>query len=131
MTTVEKTTGLIAAKFRHGADGQDTYYHPLLCHLIYVAVVAEALWEECLPERAREHLAESLQLDSISSKQWVAFLAGIHDLGKATPVFQAKGSRDRRSTPPWLVNTNLVFGRLGFEDPGHGPGHHLRLRTGW
>jgi len=121
VTTVEKAAGLIAAKFRHSADGQDTY-HPLLCHLIDVAVVAEALWEECFAKRAREHLTESLQLDSISTKQWVAFLAGIHDLGKATPVFQAKGSRDRRSTPPWLVNTPLEFRplSLGDKDPWHG-----------
>lgn len=109
--------GKLAAKF--SADGQR--YHPLICHMVDVAAVAEALWRDCLSERTKVLLASGLRLDEASAARWVAFLAGAHDLGKATPVFQAKGSSDRRSAPAWLVNTDLEFKRLSNEsDPGHG-----------
>src|SRR3990172_4833171 len=109
--------GRLAAKFSEDGEG----IHPLICHMVDVASVAEAVWQDCLADRARALLAESFQLEEGQASRWVAFLAGVHDLGKATPVFQAKGSADKRSTPAWLFDTDLKFKRLGNEkDPGHG-----------
>lgn len=109
----------IAAKFTSRSDGS-FQTHPLICHMLDVAAVAEAVWRDCLADRSRSHLASAFELDHENTRRWVAFLAGVHDLGKATPVFQAKGSKDRRSPPPWLEGTDLAFDVLRVGDPGHG-----------
>src|SRR5215210_1637426 len=62
-------------------------YHPLLCHMIDVALVARVMWREGLPPAARRRVAEALAVDEGAAEHWVAFLAGLHDLGKASPVF--------------------------------------------
>ncbi len=78
-------------------------YHPLLYHLIDVAMVAEALWESVLTEHERRAVAERLGLDIDDARCWTAFLAGIHDAGKASPEFQQKdpGARDRLRGAGW------------------------------
>lgn len=63
-------------------------FHPLLCHLVDVAVVAAALWRDALSPRARTWFARALALDEEAAGRWIAFLAGLHDLGKASPGFQ-------------------------------------------
>jgi CRISPR-associated endonuclease/helicase Cas3 len=65
-------------------------YHPLLCHLIDVARVVEALWDEALGDSLRRSLADALGMDQESARKWTAFWAGAHDLGKASPGFQVK-----------------------------------------
>ncbi len=65
-------------------------YHPLLCHLIDVAAVARAMWHHVLPPALTGRLAGGLGLRADDAETWVAFLAGLHDLGKASPGFQAK-----------------------------------------
>ncbi len=74
-------------------QGETTQYHPLLCHLLDVAAVAEALWSQSLPAGTRRFLCEALGLTSQdAARAWVTFLAGLHDLGKASPAFQAKSA---------------------------------------
>ncbi len=65
-------------------------YHPVPCHLIDVAAVALALWKSVLPAAARREIAEALGLDEVAAGRWIAFWAGLHDLGKASPAFQAQ-----------------------------------------
>jgi CRISPR-associated endonuclease/helicase Cas3 len=63
--------------------------HGLLAHLLDVAAVTEAiLWLE--PETSRRMMAGALGLEEAQAVRWVAALAGLHDLGKAIPGFQAK-----------------------------------------
>lgn len=113
-------SALVAAKFRREPSG-GYLYHPLICHMVDVAAVAEALWDDCLPRPVQERFCEEWALDAGSTRAWIAFLAGAHDLGKATPAFQAKASSDRRSTPDWLADTTLAFGTLRITDaPEHG-----------
>jgi CRISPR-associated endonuclease/helicase Cas3 len=64
--------------------------HPLLCHMLDVEAVAQALWHEVLPAAARRGLAEGLRIEEEDAGRWVAFWAGLHDLGKVSPAFQAK-----------------------------------------
>jgi CRISPR-associated endonuclease/helicase Cas3 len=114
----------IAAKFTSISGA----YHPLICHMLDVAAVAESIWTECLAGATRSYVANALQLREDRARRWVEFLAACHDLGKATPVFQAKGSADRQSTPLWLQSTSLMFGPLGNrQDPGHGTVTAARL----
>lgn len=67
-----------------------TQTHALICHMIDVAQVALALWNEVLTEGIRSQFARTLDLDTQSAGQLVAFWAGLHDLGKASPCFQRK-----------------------------------------
>lgn len=72
------------AKLGDGKAG----YHPLVCHLHDVLAVTERLWNDVLPGRTRAWVAHDLGLDEPSAGRWVAGLAGLHDLGKASPAFQ-------------------------------------------
>jgi CRISPR-associated endonuclease/helicase Cas3 len=72
------------------ADRMTGKTHPLICHMLDVAYVALALWREALTASARAHLARALGLDQEGAGRVIAFWAGLHDLGKASPAFQRK-----------------------------------------
>jgi len=80
-------------------------WHPLLCHLVDVVVAAERLLTEVRPDRLVA-LARALGLREADAAPWLLFFVGLHDLGKATPSFQAKVDRRR-----------LELERLGFDFP--------------
>lgn len=61
--------------------------HLLLQHLYDTAAVAEIVWERHLSERLRARLD---LLSGGRGREVLAFIAGIHDVGKATPIFQAQ-----------------------------------------
>ncbi|MEU3273290.1 CRISPR-associated helicase Cas3' [Saccharomonospora sp. NPDC006951] len=62
--------------------------HPLVCHAIDTAAVAEVLYDVLLGPGVRVALeAELAPLGDV--RRWVAFLCGLHDIGKATPIFQS------------------------------------------
>lgn len=68
-----------------------TKFHPLLCHMLDVGAVALVLWENVLTQKTRARIATSLGFteDKLNEAgNWLALLAGLHDLGKASPVFQ-------------------------------------------
>ena len=72
-------------------DGEKTYiYHPLICHLIDVAAVAEVYWDKVLSSFVKKRISQFLGKSQDTARRWLIFLSGIHDIGKATPVFQAK-----------------------------------------
>ncbi|MCC7366296.1 MAG: CRISPR-associated helicase Cas3' [Dehalococcoidia bacterium] len=91
-------------------------FHPLACHLADTAAVALELWDTCLAPATRARLAEGLGLDEPNAGRWTAFLAGLHDLGKASAPFQRK--YDEAGFRARLEGTGLVVGND--EDPGHG-----------
>ncbi|MFQ2220386.1 CRISPR-associated helicase Cas3' [Aeromonas enteropelogenes] len=63
--------------------------HPLLVHMLDVAAVAEAILE-LEPVTTHQHLAAQFGLAAETAPRWLATLAGLHDVGKAIPGFQAK-----------------------------------------
>lgn len=65
-------------------------FHPLICHMLDVAVVARAMWRDLLPEVARRHVIASLQLPEREAEVWITYIAALHDLGKASPAFQLR-----------------------------------------
>lgn len=83
--------------------------HPLLCHMIDVAQVARAMWLEILSGAARDKIARCFRMDHKSAGIWVSFLAGLHDLGKASPAFQLH---------PWLSAQTLRRIRELLEEAG-------------
>jgi len=62
-------------------------YQPLLYHMLDVAAVAGFVWDGCLSEQMRERLDCFPETDA---RTLIVFLAGAHDLGKASPGFQKK-----------------------------------------
>lgn len=66
-------------------------YHPLICHMIDVAMVALRLWQYVLPTALQEQVRAQLGVATVEEAgRWFAFFAGLHDLGKATPSFAKK-----------------------------------------
>ena len=70
--------------------GQVVATHPLLCHLIDVGAVAEALWRDCLTAGIRADMAQRLGTAPNLLGPTLAFWASLHDLGKACPSFQRR-----------------------------------------
>jgi len=66
-------------------NSRDRVYQPLLYHMLDVAAVAGLVWDHCLIPQLRERLERSLGTDTRAE---VVFLAGAHDIGKASPGFQ-------------------------------------------
>src|ERR1022692_2087876 len=69
-------------------DSKTGQWHPLLCHMIETSAVASVLWDEILAPGTRDVIADALGLPVDEARQWSLFLAGVHDLGKASPSFQ-------------------------------------------
>ena len=70
---------------------------PLLHHLLGTAAVGEALWQQALSEATRTACSELLGAAEPVAGQWLACLAGWHDLGKATPGFQGQSPAHRQA----------------------------------
>src|SRR4051812_30859202 len=85
-------------------------YHPLFFHLLDVAHTALELWDTALSEAFKKRIATALGCDQEAARMTVAFLAGVHDLGKATPGFQF-----REGTPLGWLQVRLTD--LGFNVP--------------
>lgn len=96
---------LIWAKRHRGPSGEEpsSSYHPLICHCLDVAAVTELLWKEVLKPHFREVMSRELGLEPDLAGKCLAFLAGLHDLGKATPVFQGQWEKARQ----WLEAARL------------------------
>jgi HD domain len=79
--------GIVWAKI--GAKSPATCtFHPLICHMLDIAEVARALWRDVLSGAARGAVARGLALSENDAGTWVSFLAALHDVGKASPIFQ-------------------------------------------
>jgi len=89
-------------------DKAKTTTHPLICHMIDVAQVTLVLWDAVLTESIHTQFAEALGLDADAAGRLIAFWAGSHDLGKASPCFQRKHKPTKNS----LSAAGLSFPRL-------------------
>ncbi|MEU8773505.1 type I-E CRISPR-associated protein Cse1/CasA [Streptomyces sp. NPDC048606] len=56
-------------------------------HMADSAAMVERLWDEWVPHNVRALIAESLPGGDADARVLVVWLAAIHDIGKATPVF--------------------------------------------
>lgn len=81
------------AKTSHDKSYLPNAFHPLICHMIDVACVAEAMWTDSLPDVIKRRLAKPLGLgnDLERAGRIIAWLAGLHDLGKCSPPFALRG----------------------------------------
>jgi len=73
------------------SDRQDQKrYHLFIYHLIDAGAVALRLWEAALSGAVREEIARFLGLDPEEAGKLIAYWCALHDIGKASPVFQSK-----------------------------------------
>ncbi len=70
--------------------------HLLLYHLIDVGQVGLTMWQDVLTAGIRARLALMLKLSEADCGRFLAFLAALHDLGKASAGYQKKYA------PEWL-----------------------------
>jgi CRISPR-associated endonuclease/helicase Cas3 len=110
----------------------NTKTHPLICHMIDVAQVTLIFWNEVLTESVRNQLANILGLNEKGAGQLIAFWAGLHDLGKASPCFQRKYKPaqnslskaglpfpklfSRQACPHGTISTQVLFSLLAKEN---------------
>ena len=64
--------------------------YPLLGHLLDSALMGEILFEEWLPSRLIKQIDAAVAGSTMTSREIVMLAAGLHDLGKATPIFQGQ-----------------------------------------
>ncbi|MGI9054190.1 MAG: CRISPR-associated helicase Cas3', partial [Pyrinomonadaceae bacterium] len=77
-------------------ENRENAFHPLICHLIDVGTSAQMLWNTVLPEKTKRRLAKpfGLENDLHNAGRLIAFLIGLHDLGKCSPPFALRGKYD-------------------------------------
>lgn len=64
--------------------------YPLLHHLVDAAAAAHVLWDVHVAADVRVWLSVQLGMTEPEVRRFVAFLAGLHDVGKASPCFQQR-----------------------------------------
>ncbi|AEY94191.1 CRISPR-associated helicase Cas3 family protein (plasmid) [Streptomyces hygroscopicus subsp. jinggangensis 5008] len=74
------------AKYDRDGDG----WLPLWRHMEDSAAVARLLWDEWLPRSVRQLISEGLPGGEEDGRLLVGWLAGVHDIGKATPAFASQ-----------------------------------------
>ncbi|MEU2956611.1 CRISPR-associated endonuclease Cas3'' [Streptomyces xanthochromogenes] len=77
---------------KHAGLGKDAHgaahAHPLICHLLDTAAVAELVWDDLLTAHQRSMVVEALQVSPGQARVLAAFWAGLHDIGKISVPFQ-------------------------------------------
>lgn len=111
------------AKLGHGSPG----FHPLPCHMLDVAAVAVGLWDAALSPGMRRAFSRALGIDESATRIWLAFIAGLHDLGKASPTFQLQDTRTQAACRGRLEQVGLKCPRQPSQI-GHGVVTDVALR---
>ena len=125
---------MIWAKSHPMFGAELTHWLPLWQHLHDAAGIAGKLWDDWLPKQVRQLLVNATG-DDESARALLRFLAGVHDIGKATPAFaiQVDSLRDA------IAGTGLDIARElpNRKERPHGLAgqaileNWLELRYGW
>ena len=63
---------------------------PLAMHMADTAETARWIWREWLASSVKHSICQQTKLCEVEAATLVVMLAGMHDIGKATPSFQSK-----------------------------------------
>lgn len=108
--------GRLWAKIGRGRDASYETRHCLLWHMIDVAKVAHHVWCDVLKPSVRSHVSGAFCAEPTVAGRWLAFWAGAHDIGKASPGFQV---RDQSGEAKRQLSA-VGFDFPGFDTPPHG-----------
>jgi CRISPR-associated endonuclease/helicase Cas3 len=64
--------------------------YPVMCHLLDTGAVFQELWDVVLSDKTQAAIADAVGLNVVEARTLVSFWAGLHDIGKITPPFQAQ-----------------------------------------
>lgn len=64
--------------------------YPVVCHLLDTSAVFQELWDVVVSNETRLAVAGALGLGLAEARSVVSFWAGLHDIGKISPPFQAQ-----------------------------------------
>lgn len=70
------------------SDTNAIEWSSLAQHSIDTAMVALKVWGEMLPESVTRRIVDGFNGNEDTAKRTISFLAGCHDVGKSTPVFE-------------------------------------------
>jgi CRISPR-associated endonuclease/helicase Cas3 len=93
---------------KRSGDDVGAAEHPLICHMLDVGAVAEALVREVLPSGSLRWLGDGIGCDPDDSASWIGLLAALHDLGKANPLFQQRRPGQSRIAPHGFVTARVL-----------------------
>lgn len=65
-------------------------YHPVLYHMLDVSNITLFLWNNVIHPDIKDKIGRQLNLSENVLPYFIAWLSGLHDIGKVTPVFQKK-----------------------------------------
>lgn len=98
--------------------GEGERWLPLFLHMYDSARVARGLWELWVPRGTKATIARAFNGDEALAETAFVFLAGVHDIGKATPAFQSQRISARDDGEAFLdwkpreagLDTSLQYG---------------------
>lgn len=107
MTKNTRQAGLLWGK---SSSGGETWL-PLWLHLRDTYQVSGFLWDNLVPEKHKNIIISDTGLSAIDSKLLLQTLAGLHDLGKATPDFSGRESVTRSTYPLYqrMIDSGLSY----------------------
>ncbi|MFI6661521.1 CRISPR-associated helicase Cas3' [Streptomyces sp. NPDC050523] len=116
---------------RENPPGAD--WHSLVAHVVDSAHSAGWLWDEWLAPQVRHLLSDDLEDGEGSARARLAWLAGMHDFGKATPAFQGLNEQRRLAlTAAGLpCEASVAGGGLSHAVLSGRLIHELLLEAGW
>lgn len=78
--------------------------------------MAGIIWDRYLPQRLRDLLTRAIAVDDPDrARSLVMLVAGLHDIGKANPVFQFQAADSRQLA--WRDGLSAVLSRHGLSTP--------------
>ncbi|MFD5179472.1 CRISPR-associated helicase Cas3' [Nocardia sp. NPDC058379] len=101
--------------------------YPLKWHLHDTAAAAHVLWDVHLPAGVREWISGQLRLSPEDARRFVAFLAGLHDVGKACPCFQ--NQHPPRNAVGWIHHATVTYLTLPELLSYSGREHRISVRS--
>ncbi len=112
--------GFFWGKLGMGGDPELHIPHPLICHAIDTANVADVLYGQLIGPSCRKAIERAFEPLGGTARGWMAFFAGMHDVGKLSPAFfQAKrGDVAARHLPePAVLEVERLYA-LRVNSPG-------------
>lgn len=123
---------ILASLWAKKKDGAGQFlWLPLLVHLQDTMGVMQFLWQHWVSEGQKQILIHSLSNENENAARCLAcFLAGVHDIGKCTPVFQTqKGYKNSPDLDMALLERMELMGLLDISDMNKIFDADIRRRT--
>jgi len=87
--------------------------HLLILHMLESGAVAKKLWEQALSKGVKEDISKLFNdLDVQAAGNILSYWTALHDIGKASPVFQIKLKNKNNAFIQKISTTGLPFGKF-------------------